>query len=442
MTELAPPIATTTARRRQAVSEVELSRGVHCLVVRRAGVPLVEIRVALPLPAAQISHSAEPLVLSESVTSGTAAHDRSGLADAVGRVGGTLGASLSGDTLVVHASALARRLPDILSLLGEVLTSATYPSHEVEGDRGRTADQVTIALSQPETVATEAISKRLFGRHPYGAEMPRPGAIGRVSAPRLRRLHSSLVRPSSAHLVLVGDVEPRRAVALAEEALAAWSPDTADHRATPLVAPPPIQSGPILFLDRPGSVQSNIRIGGTMAKRGDEDWPAAALANAIFGGMFSSRLVANLRERNGYTYSPHSSVRHLQVASAMTIGADVSTAVTAEALLETRYELGRLAVGGVTDEELEAARRYLVGTFLLETATQAGLASALAALAVSGVGPEYLWSHPARIAKAAKSAVDEAARRYWASSALATVVLGDAESAAGPLAALDAVVIA
>jgi predicted Zn-dependent peptidase len=429
-------------RRRQAVSEAELSRGVHALVVRRSGVPIVEVRVVLPLSAAQIARSAEPLVLSESVMSGTGAHDRAGLADAVGRVGGTLGVSLSGDSVVVHASALAGKLRDILSLLAEVLTSATYPAHEVEGDRARTADQVTIALSQPETVAAEAINKRLFGRHPYGAEMPRPNAIGRVSATRLKKLHSSLLRPSSAHLVLVGDVEPRRGIAMAEDAMSGWSYDAADHKTRSLMAPPAVQSGPILFLDRPGSVQSNIRIGGAMARMGDEDWPAAALANAIFGGMFSSRLVENLRERNGYTYAPNSSVRHLRVASAMTIGADVSTAVTAGALVETRYELGRLVVGGVTDEELEAARRYTVGTFLLETATQAGLASTLAALAVSGVGPDYLWSYPARIAKAAKSAVDEAARRYWAPSALATVVVGDAESVTGPLSALDDLTIA
>ncbi|HEV3211972.1 MAG TPA: pitrilysin family protein [Acidimicrobiales bacterium] len=419
------------------MSEAELSCGVHALIVRRAGVPLVEVRVVLPLSAAQIAHSAETLVLSESVLSGTAAHDRAGLADAVGRIGGTLGASVSGDAVVIHASALAGRLPDILSLLAEVLTSATYPAHEVEGDRARTADQVTIALSQPETVATEAISKRLFGRHPYGAEMPRPGAIRRVRASRLRRLHSSLVQPRSAHLVLVGDLEPRRAITMAEAAMSGWPQDAANHTARALMAPAAVQSGPLLFLDSPGSVQSNLRIGGAMAQRGDEDWPAAALANAIFGGMFTSRLVENLRERNGYTYSPSSSVRHFRVASAMTIGADVSTAVTAAALVETRYELGRLVVGGVTDDELEAARRYLVGTFLLETATQSGLASTLAALVASGAGPDYLWSHPERIAKTAKSAVDEAARRYWAPSALATVIVGDAESVTGQLSVLD-----
>jgi zinc protease len=84
----------------------------------------------------------------------------------------------------------------------------------------------------------------------------------------------------------------------------------------------------------------------------------------------------------------------------------------------------------------------MVGTFLLETATQAGLASTLAALAVSGVGPDYLWSHPVRIAKVAKSAVNAAACRYWAPSTLATVVVGDAESVTGPLSVLGDLTIA
>jgi zinc protease len=442
MTGLPPPIAPVKTRRRPVVREAELSRGVHATVVRQTGVPLVEVRVVLPLSAAQIAHSAEPLVLSGSLTSGTAVHDRAALADTIGRVGGTLGASLSGDCVVIHASALAGKLPDIVSLLAEVLSSAVYPAHEIEGDRARTADQMTIALSQPETVATEAINKRLFGRHPYGAEMPRPDAIRRVRASGLRRLHSSLVRPSSAHLVLVGDVEPRRAIAAAEEAMSGWSAGVADHRAGTLMAPAAVRRGPLFFLDRPGSVQSNIRIGGAMAQRGDDDWPAAALANAIFGGMFTSRLVENLRERNGYTYSPSSSIRHLRMTSALTIGADVSTAVTAAALVETRYELGRLVAVGVTDEELEAARRYLVGTFLLETATQSGLASALAALVASGVGHEYLWSHPTRVAKTTRGAVDAAARRYWAPSMLATVVVGDAESVTGLLSDIDDLTIA
>lgn len=441
MNETRPPVAPQKAPRRQAVSEVELTGGVHALAVRRAGVPLVEVRVALPLAADQIARSAGPLVLSESITAGTSAHDRAGLADAVGRVGGTLGARLSGDALVVYASALAERLADILSLLAEVLTSATYPAHEVAGDRARTADEVTIALSQPQTVATEAINRRLFGRHPYGAELPRPDAIGRVTAPRLRKLHSSLVRPSSAHLVVVGDVEPRRAIDVAEDAMSGWTERPAD-RTAPLLAPPVAKSGPLSVVDRPGSVQSNLRIGGQIARRSDEDWPAAALANAIFGGMFSSRLVENLRERHGYTYSPHSGIQHLRAASTMVIEADVSTAVTAAALVETRYELGRLVVGGVTDEELEMARRYLTGTFMLATATQAGLASTLAALAVSGVGHEYLWSHPARIVKTTRNEVEEAARRYWTPSGLATVVVGDARAVTDDLSVLDGVALA
>jgi predicted Zn-dependent peptidase len=154
--------------------------------------------------------------------------------------------------------------------------------------------------------------------------------------------------------------------------------------------------------------------------------------------MFASRLVENLRERNGYTYSPRSSIRHARAGSSLVVTADVGKEVTAAALVEMRYELGRLAVGGVSDAELDSARRYAIGTFTFLTATQSGLADTLAALLLDGVGPGYLVSHPAAIAKTTKAEVEAAARRYLAPAELVTVVVGDADEVARPLSMIDA----
>ncbi len=95
----------------------------------------------------------------------------------------------------------------------------------------------------------------------------------------------------------------------------------------------------------------------------------------------------------------------------------------------------------MTPEELEAARRYSVGSFAFLTATQSGLAETLATLALNGIGPGYLTSHPAAVAKTPKAAVDEAARRYLAPAGLVTVVVGDADAIAGPLSAVDSVAV-
>ena len=101
------------------------------------------------------------------------------------------------------------------------------------------------------------------------------------------------------------------------------------------------------------------------------------LANLVFGGYFSSRWVENIREDKGYTYGPHSLVEHSVAGSALTVSAEVATEVTAPALLETWYELGRMATLPITAAELENVRQYAVGSLALSISTQAGLASTL-----------------------------------------------------------------
>lgn len=432
---LGPPLAGRTP----TVREEELGRGLRALAVRRSGVPLVELRLVFPLGGGQLAHAADPLVLSESILSGTERHDRASLAAAFGRLGASLGAALSGDCFVVSGSVLAGNLVPFLALVGEILLSSRFPAAEVAGDRARTADEVTLVLSRPETIAAEALAKRIYGRHPYGAELPRPDAISKVTAPQLRRLHAALVRPGAAHLVLVGDVQPARALRAAESAFSEWL-SLAPGKAVALAKPPPVEPGGIELIDRPGSVQSNLRLGGTAPSRASADWPAMALANALLGGMFSSRIVENLRERNGYTYSPRSTIEHLRAGSSFSLSAEVSTGVTAASLVEARYELARIATTGVKDEELEGARRYVLGTFAFRTATQAGLASTLATLAASGVSPGYLKSYPAQLARARRLEVSEAASRYYAPVGLVTVIVGDADAAGPQLALVDEIV--
>ena len=110
-----------------------------------------------------------------------------------------------------------------------------------------------------------------------------------------------------------------------------------------LAAPGPPRRGPVLIVDRPGSVQGSIRLGGPAVDRSDPAYPTLAAATAVFGGYFASRLWANLRERRGYTYSPSTGVVQRPSASHLVVGADVATEVVGPALLETRYELGRMA---------------------------------------------------------------------------------------------------
>jgi predicted Zn-dependent peptidase len=157
--------------------------------------------------------------------------------------------------------------------------------------------------------------------------------------------------------------------------------------------------------------------------------------------MFSSRIVANIRERNGYSYSPRSFVRHGRAGSSFTMAADVATGVTGPALVEIFYELGRIATLGINEEELEMARRHSVGRFSFDTASLPGLATTLANLAIRGVDLGFLTAYPKAVIAATKQMVDEAAARYLAPSRLVTVVVGDPDVVTGPLSALGEVAL-
>jgi zinc protease len=106
-------------------------------------------------------------------------------------------------------------------------------------------------------------------------------------------------------------------------------------------------------------------------------------------------------------------------------GADVATDVTAPALLETLYELGRIATVPVDQAELDQARRYAIGTLALSTASQAGLAGLLSQLAGAGLGVDWLREHPAALEKVTVDDVLEAGARWFAPSALTPVLVGD-----------------
>ena len=429
-----PALTTPRPAKLPTVSDTVLPNGLRVLAVRRAGVPLVELRLRVPFAAPSGrgagTHVARASLLGDTLMMGTARRTASQLAVDLQALGGQLSASTDADRLAFGGSVLTTGLPGLLELLAEVLTSATYPAQEVLGERDRLVQELAIARSSAGVVCREALMSRMYAGHPYALDLPSADAVAAVRPRDLRSLHTARIAPSGSILTLVGDLSPARVTALVDKALDGWT-STAAAVGTP---PVPEQTGrPALLIDRPGAVQTTIRIGGAAPSRSDPGYAAATLANLVFGGYFSSRWVANIREDKGYTYSPHSGIDHPPAGSRLVAGADVATDVTAAALLETVYELGRIATVPVGQEELDQARRYAVGTLALGTASQAGLASVLSQLSAAGLGVAWLRDHPAALARVTVEDVLAAGARWFAPSRLSPVLVGDSSVVAGPL---------
>jgi zinc protease len=417
-------------------TEVVLDNGLRVVAVRKPGIPIVEVRLRLPFLSARKNHPAQAMLLAEALLTGAAGYDRSGLAAAVQALGGDLTASVDADRLVVGGNVLATNLRKLLNVVAAVLTEPAYDTGEVGTERDRLVEKLTITRARPSVVAAEALATRMWGDHPYAVDLAQPADVAAVTPAQLKALHRSFVRPGGATLVLVGDLAPGRLVDAAAAALAAWTGPAPRSRVPALPDPP---GGALQVVHRRDSVQSSFRFGGAALSRTDPGYPALQLANLIFGGYFTSRWTENLREDKGYTYGPHSRIEHHVLGSSLGMSVEVATKDTAPAQLETLYELGRIATLPVTETEVASVKQYAIGTLALSTATQAGLASTLAALSAFGLGLDWITSHPDRLLATTQEEVSAAAARFFAPSALTSVVVGDADAIAGPLAALGPV---
>ncbi|MEU6646582.1 pitrilysin family protein [Saccharomonospora sp. NPDC046836] len=433
-----PSLGEQRAAGELAHADTVLGNGLRVLAVRKANVPTVELRLAIPFAGEDPRHAATAEVLAETIATGTRRRDRIAIDTELALIGGDLGTGVDPEHLSISASSLANGLPTLLDVLADVLTEASYVDNEVSRESARIVERLAVARTQPRVIAREALQRHRYGDHPYTREVPEPDDVAAVTPEAVRALHARAVLPRGSVLVVVGDIDPDAVVGDIGIALGGWQSEQA---AESLPTLPDLSGGDILLVPRAGAVQSQIRLSAQALSRTDPRYPALQLANLAFGGYFSSRLVENIREDKGYTYSAHSGFEFTDSKATVQVEADTANEVTAAALLETRYELGRLGLVPPTDADVESVRQYAIGSLLIGSSSQSGLASQLVGLAVVGLGVEWLAAHPQRVASVTTDEVAQAALDFFAPSRFSGVVVGDADILAPQLSALGGVTV-
>ena len=240
----------------------------------------------------------------------------------------------------------------------------------------------------PDFLASERLRKEIFGNHPYSFLVPDEDSVSKLTSQEIREFAARYYSPSNAHLILVGDIQVAQAFDLAQKTFGAWKSTAVTEQK--VESPAAREKRQIYFVNRPGSVQSTISIGVVTFARKSPDYFPMRTADNIFGGSFHSRLTQNIREKRGYTYSPGSSNFTMAQSGLFTIDAAVRNEVTGATLLETFYELDRMRVLPVTDEELKDAKTYQNGTFSIELAGQSGLASRIDTIYTYGLPHDFI----------------------------------------------------
>lgn len=405
--------------------ERTLPSGLRVIVVRLATVPKVSVFLTVKsgLAADPAGKPGLAQFVADAAQEGTPTRASRRIRDEVFAMGATLGAAVGQDSSTFTMRGLADTLPTMLDLLADVVRRPTFPEAEVQLLISTATQRLQAQLASAQFVSNRQFRAALFGAHPYsrvGATLESVKAIDRAS---IAAYHEAHYRPNNAFLVISGDVNPEAAVAAAERAYAGW---TRGEVPRPTFAAPPTAKGRrLIFVQRPGSVQSSISVGNLTVKREDPRWYMLQMANQIYGGSFDSRLVRNIREEKGYTYSPGSQFAAFADLGVYRATADVRNDVTGATLAEIYAEMDRLRAAPPDPIELGGAKAYARGLFVIQNATQNGLASTLNLVNTFGLASDYPETFQAKMTALTAESIVTGAQMLLGSADSLVVVVGD-----------------
>jgi zinc protease len=357
------------------------------------------------------------------VRTGTARNTSREIEERLRGLGADLSVSAGQDTSGISFAGLSDHAGALLQLVSELAREASFPAPEFDRERRQKLEEVKLERTQPGFLAGERLRKVLFDQHPYALVSPTEEQVSAYNSEQLQSLYRDFYTPENAILLLVGDFEPSSMQEMVERVFGAWSGKKPVAQESP--APPRPLQRRVYLVHVPGAVQTQILCGCHAITRKHPDWIKLGLTNSLYGGAFNSRLVMNIREDKGYTYSPRSGVNPLRQYGYFSVSAAVRNEVVAASLTEIFYEIDKLRSLPVPEGELLDAQNYLSGVFSMGLATQSGLLSQISTLALNELPDDYLETYRQKVRALSSADVLSAARTYFDSANMQVVVVGD-----------------
>ncbi len=423
-----PPPGAARPLNLPTITEKKLANGLTVVLAPLPSVPKVSSILTFRSATTASDRKEHPGIAQIAATvanEGTDTRTSKQLKEELRSIGGTLSLGSDADSTTMFASSLAEFSPKLFELMSDVAQHPSFPETEVKLAQENTIQQIRAGRADPGFLVNERFQKAVFGDHPYSFVVPDEKSISALTRADLRAFVAKYYMPNASHLIVVGDIDVDKTFAEIEKAFGTWKSGTVPPNENPPV--PKREKRQIYFVNRPDSIQSAIYIGNVSIPRKDKDYFAIRTANTIYGGSFYSRLTRNIRELKGYTYSPFSSSNTLAKTGSFVAGAFVRNEVTGPTLLEIFYELDRMRVLPVTEEELKAAKEYSTGNFSVELASQFGLAGRINTVYTFDLDKSFINDFRPKIEALTAADIQKAAAKYFDTYHAAIVIVGDWE---------------
>ena len=373
-----PPVGMATKPNLPQPTETMLANGMRLVVLERHALPIVTATLVSRGGAADPRARAGAANLSATLlTKGTTTRSATEIARAIESLGGSIGSDADRDGATVDVTVKSDQLTPAMAILADVARNPAFAAPEIARARAQAIDAVGVSLKNPSQVAALAASRAVFGAQPYGA--PLEGTLTSLAAITRDDLTVSYRRswtPARTTLVLVGDITPAQATALATARFGDWR--AADGGATPPAtpsAPPPPR---VIVVDMPDAGQAGVVVARTGITRNDPRYYPLALANTILGGGFSSRLNQEIRIKRGLAYGAGSSVQARRQPGLIAARTQTKNASAAEVVDLIVAQMRGMGAAPASAAEIETRKAVLVGNFGSAIETTGGAAGLLA----------------------------------------------------------------
>ncbi len=425
MTAHAPVVS--MASRAEHVQRIVTPGGVTAWLVESYAVPLVALEFSLRGGAAQDPADKPGLatLLAGLLDEGAGPYDARGFHRAVDELAIHMGFGADRDSISGHLQTLSKNTDKAFALLKLALVDA----HLAEADVARVRSQLVAELkrdaNEPDSMAAKAFREAAFPEHPYGR--PARGELSSIeslSRPDLLALQHRLFAKKDLKIAVVGAIDAQTLSEHLDATFGALATenDLADVAPITLAG---VGARHIVTLDIP---QTTIRFGRPGVTKRDPDYFAAVVANHILGGgSFTARLFREVREKRGMAYSVYSQLNEYDRCPMLIGAAATKNERAGEALRIIEEEVRRFAEEGPTEDELDKAKKYLIGSYALRFDTSTKIASQLVHLQMDGFEPSYLDERNGKIAAVGMEECKRAAKKLFGDGGLLVAMVGRPE---------------
>ena len=431
-----PTPGQTPELRVPAWTSMKLANGAELIVSSRHNLPLVSFAISFVGGSNQYDPATKPGVgefAGAMLSEGTSTKSGDDISNALQLLGTGVRIGVGGETGTISFVATTDKVERVLEIVEDMLVNPSFPVEAIERYRARRLVALTQAKDRTSAIAGRVFPKVLYSEaHPYGRAVTEQ-SVNSIKRDDIVAFAKTYFTPGHAIISVVGDVEPNAVKQMVERVLAPWTAGgTLPSFDYPAASPP--KGTTIYLIDKPGATQSSFAIGLPGPARNTPDYFALEVLNTMLGGMFQSRLNANIREQKGYSYGVGSGFSYGKGPGPFEAGGEIVTAKSDSALIEFMKELRGIRGGRpITDDELKTAEDNIVQGLPQNFASVRAVNASISALYLEDLPQDYYQHFAQNVRAVTKDDVARVANKYVDVDHLAIVIVGDRKTIEQPL---------